>query len=282
MVDDDDGMLQDDAGSALICSTKQWGHVVIGIFQHLLIQQHPGNMNERNRPENLVEGCEHAHQMRFSRTTDQKGLFEAIQKHDLTSFVSIYQSCFKQVSPMLIHWSYEAFPCKFWQHPSHINKISLLQPHVQLMLSHIFRLTMFSFYQCTRVRQCVVQAFKHILKCWSLHFLVSSTPAKTDMISMIYVDQVSSKYHLTSRKKRLNTSSVFFHSPLTSAAPHFLSAYPPQLFRLCDSVPWAIQVQLGLADENKQAIQWSGSYHKCPVTPSWLVGVKNIANVRVI
>lgn len=88
----------DDAGAALFCTTKRQGPVLVGIFQHLITNGKSDKGKDSIDLENLnlVDSCERAVEMRFSKTVDQNKIIEAIQKHDLSSFVHIYDNCFKE------------------------------------------------------------------------------------------------------------------------------------------------------------------------------------------
>ncbi|VDN40446.1 unnamed protein product [Gongylonema pulchrum] len=91
----------DDAGAALFCTTLRWGHMLVGIFQHLVA---PKNTAEKRdiaplgeATTTMMDSCSRAVEMRFSRTGEQTKIFEVIQKHDLASFISIYDVCFREV-----------------------------------------------------------------------------------------------------------------------------------------------------------------------------------------
>lgn len=45
----------------------------------------------------MTDSCSRATEMRFSKTTNQRKIFEAIQKFDIAAFVSIYQNCFREI-----------------------------------------------------------------------------------------------------------------------------------------------------------------------------------------
>ncbi|CAG9535142.1 unnamed protein product [Cercopithifilaria johnstoni] len=87
----------DDAGAALFCSTRNWGHVLIGIFQHLIAPKKPIDPQKENVKMDMMDSCSRAIEMRFSKTINQQKIFEAIQKFDLAAFVSVYQNCFREI-----------------------------------------------------------------------------------------------------------------------------------------------------------------------------------------
>ncbi|VDM93391.1 unnamed protein product [Onchocerca ochengi] len=87
---------QDDAGAALFCSTRIWGHMLVGIFQHLIATKKPIDL-QKDQKMDMTDSCSHAVEMRFSKTTNQEKIFEAIQKFDIASFVNIYQNCFREI-----------------------------------------------------------------------------------------------------------------------------------------------------------------------------------------
>uniref|UniRef100_A0A8R1TR51 Uncharacterized protein n=1 Tax=Onchocerca volvulus TaxID=6282 RepID=A0A8R1TR51_ONCVO len=86
----------DDAGAALFCSTRIWGHMLVGIFQHLIATKKPIDL-QKDQKMDMTDSCSHAVEMRFSKTTNQEKIFEAIQKFDIASFVNIYQNCFREI-----------------------------------------------------------------------------------------------------------------------------------------------------------------------------------------
>lgn len=88
---------QDDAGAALFCSTRNWGHMLVGIFQHLIAPKKPIDLQKEDGRMDMMDSCSRAIEMRFSRTTNEQKIFETIQKFDITAFVSIYQNCFREI-----------------------------------------------------------------------------------------------------------------------------------------------------------------------------------------
>ncbi|KAL3989498.1 Trypsin family protein [Acanthocheilonema viteae] len=87
----------DDAGAALFCSIRNWGHLLIGIFQHLITPKKPINPQKEDEKMDMKDSCSRAIEMRFSKMTNQQKMFEAIQKFDFAAFVSIYQNCFREI-----------------------------------------------------------------------------------------------------------------------------------------------------------------------------------------
>ncbi|VDM95731.1 unnamed protein product [Thelazia callipaeda] len=87
----------DDVGAALFCSTRAWGHMLVGIFQHLIAPSQLQKTTNGGEEINITSSCNGAVEMRFSKIADQFKLFEAIQNFDITSFVSVYQHCFRDV-----------------------------------------------------------------------------------------------------------------------------------------------------------------------------------------
>lgn len=95
-------LLQDDAGAALFCSTRRWGHMLVGIFQHLVATKLAEKQETAVGETTIVDSCSRGVEMRFSKTADQMKIFETIQKFDLASFVSIYDTCFREVPYNLV------------------------------------------------------------------------------------------------------------------------------------------------------------------------------------
>uniref|UniRef100_A0A158Q842 Peptidase S1 domain-containing protein n=1 Tax=Elaeophora elaphi TaxID=1147741 RepID=A0A158Q842_9BILA len=87
----------DDAGAALFCSTQNWGHVLVGIFQHLIAPKKPIDPKREDEKMNMTDSCSRAIEMRFSKTTNQQKIFDVIQKFDVAAFISIYQNCFREI-----------------------------------------------------------------------------------------------------------------------------------------------------------------------------------------
>ncbi|VDK78485.1 unnamed protein product [Litomosoides sigmodontis] len=87
----------DDAGAALFCTTRNWGHMLIGIFQHLITPKKPFDPQMEDMKMDMTDSCSRAIEMRFSKTLNEEKIFEAIQKFDMATFVSIYQNCFREM-----------------------------------------------------------------------------------------------------------------------------------------------------------------------------------------
>ncbi|VDM08696.1 unnamed protein product [Wuchereria bancrofti] len=87
----------DDAGAALFCSTRNWGHMLVGIFQHLIATKKLSNPQKEDEKMDMMDSCNRATEIRFSKTTNEQKIFEAIQKFDLAAFVSLYQNCFREI-----------------------------------------------------------------------------------------------------------------------------------------------------------------------------------------
>uniref|UniRef100_A0A915PK67 Uncharacterized protein n=1 Tax=Setaria digitata TaxID=48799 RepID=A0A915PK67_9BILA len=96
-ITDNETACWDDAGAALFCSTRIWGHMLVGIFQHLIATKKPIDPQKEDEDMNIMDSCSRAIEMRFSKTTNQEKIFEAIQKFDVASFVNIYQHCFREI-----------------------------------------------------------------------------------------------------------------------------------------------------------------------------------------
>ncbi|EFO17530.2 hypothetical protein LOAG_10968 [Loa loa] len=62
----------DDAGAALFCSTRNWGHTLVGIFQHLIATKKPIDPQKEDEKMDMTDSCSRAIEMRFSKTTNQQ------------------------------------------------------------------------------------------------------------------------------------------------------------------------------------------------------------------
>lgn len=84
----------DDAGAPVMCSYQDQDVIQLGLFQLLIV---PGGVIKSSSAEEGTEDplakCRRARQMHFSLFHEDDALAQAIERHALAEFVSVYQEC---------------------------------------------------------------------------------------------------------------------------------------------------------------------------------------------